>query len=130
MSASSARVVRQRGHGEPLGLRVGGRDADHEPELRPRHRAGLEGGRDRRQRARAAHDGRDALELPCREPELLARVVVDAREAEPLYAVPPEEGTGQPPEDDPAARVLVREPPEPAVEERRGEIGVGMQGEE
>ncbi len=116
-------VARER---QPLALAVGGGRRGEEARLRPREVARGEGGGDGGEALEPLGDAGEILHLARGEPEPLARVVAEAREAEPVVVVACEEGAREPAEDSAAGRLLAREAAEEAVELEGTEIAVDV----
>lgn len=79
------------GDRKPRGFRLRARDGDQQACLRPRERALVERGGEPRQLAQRADNLGGGLQLSPREAETLARVVVDAHEAEGMLRAATEE---------------------------------------
>src|SRR5207245_1098971 len=62
---------------------------------------------------------RDTLQHASGDPEALARVVAETREAEPMMRPPSEEDRSDPAEHAPTACFLAREPPQQPIEHER-----------
>ena len=118
----------ERAHGPALGTRQPFRlvlrrgDGGNEPDLCPVEDAAREGRPQPRQALEARAHGRKALELARGEAQPLPTVVAEPAEAELVMAAAAKKRPREPAEDHPTARVLRREPAEPAVEDERGVV--------